>query len=64
MVIVADARVATAASAHHDSTGFWAASSWSMIDRMARASVSTRVKLWMTGTLPSASDACSARLEW
>ena len=28
-----------------------------------RASASTRVKDWITGTLPSASEACSARLE-
>ncbi len=33
MVSVAEARVATAASAHQDSTGSWAARSWSMMPR-------------------------------
>ena len=51
-VSVAEARVATAATAHQDSTGICAASSASMISRSARDSASIRVKLWMTGTLP------------
>ena len=63
-VMVAEARVATEASAHQDSTGFCACSSWWMMPRSARASASMRVKDWITGTLPSASEACSARLEW
>ena len=64
IVIVAEARVATAATAHQPSTGIWAASSRSATPRSARASSSMRVKLWITGTLPSASDACSASVEW
>ena len=63
-VIVAEARDATEASAHQDRTGFCAWSSCWMIMRSERVSASTRVKDWMTGTLPSASEACSARLEW
>ena len=63
MVSVAEARVATAASAHQDSTGSWAARSWSMMPLSSRASCSMRVKLWITGTLPSASEAWAARLE-
>ena len=35
-VIVAEARVATDASAHHESTGFCACSNWWMIDCSAR----------------------------
>ena len=34
-------------------------------DRLQRPRLaSIRVKDWITGTLPSASEACSARLEW
>ncbi len=63
-VSVAEARVATEASAHQDRTGFWAASSWWMIPCRAWVSAWMRVKDWMTGMLPSASEACSARFEW
>ena len=63
-VMVAEARVATEASAHQDSTGFCACEQLLDDARSDRASASMRVKDWMTGTLPSASEACSARLEW
>ena len=60
-VRVAEARVPIAAIAHQDRTGFCAASSRSMMTRSSRTSASMRVKLWITGTLPSASEARSAR---
>ncbi len=61
---MAEVRVATDASAHHDSTGICAVSSWWMMPFSASVSARMRVKDWMTGTLPSASDVCSARFEW
>jgi hypothetical protein len=60
-VSVAEAREATAAIAHQERTGICAASSASMVARMARTSASMRVKDWITGTLPRASEARSAR---
>jgi hypothetical protein len=62
-VVVAAARVATEAKAHQERTGFCACSSWWMMPLRARDSASMRVKDWITGTLPRASEACSARLE-
>ena len=62
-ISVADARVATLATAHHDSTGSCAARTLAMVVRRPRTSASMRVKLWITGTLPSASEARSARFE-
>ena len=62
-VSVAEARVATVATAHQDSTGSCASSRLAMVLRRPRTSASMRVKLWITGTLPSASEARSARLE-
>ncbi len=62
-VSVAEARVATLATAHQDSTGNCAASTLAMVVRRPRTSASMRVKLWITGTLPSASEARSARFE-
>ena len=60
-VSVAEARVATAAIAHQDSTGICAVSSAEDTCRSAVVSASTRVKLWITAILPSASEARSAR---
>ena len=60
-VRVAEARVATAAMAHQDSTGICAESSAAVTLRRAEVSASTRVKLWMTAILPRASEARSAR---
>ena len=61
-VIVEAARPNTTAVAHHESTGICAASSVRDSERIAASSLSTRVKLWITGTLPSTSEARSARL--
>ena len=63
-VIVAAARVPILAMAHQDRTGVWAARSCVMVLRSWPISAAARVKDWMTGTLPSASDACSASREW
>ena len=60
-VSVAEARVTTDVTAHHVSTGICALSRSVVILRMARVSASTRVKLWITATLPSASEARSAK---
>ena len=62
-VSVVDARVSTATTAHHDSTGNCAASSWSLTFLSAVTSCSTRAKLCTNAMLPSASDARSARSE-
>ena len=45
IVNVAEARVATEARAHHDSTGIWALSTVRTMSFSARASSSMRVKL-------------------
>ena len=62
-VRVAEARVAIEASAHQESTGVCAVRSWPMVERSSPASALARVKDWITGTLPNASDACSASRE-
>ena len=61
MVMVVAARVSTAATAHHVSTGICAASSESTSSRSADTSTSTRAKLCTTAILPSVSAAVSAR---
>jgi hypothetical protein len=60
---VVDARVSTVATAHHDSTGYCAASKRSPTDLSATTSDSIRTKLCTNAMLPSASDALSARSE-
>ena len=62
-VSVVAARVITVTTAHQDSTGICAASSRSTAFRSAVTSASTRAKLCTSATLPSASDARSARSE-
>ena len=64
IVSVAEARVATLASAHHDSTGICAASRLVIMPRIASFSALARVKDWITATLPSASEAWAASPEW
>ena len=54
------ARVATAAIAHHDNTGICAESTSPMMSCKPRDFVSIRVKDWITGRLPSTSEARSA----
>ncbi|MGY3342135.1 hypothetical protein ACVWYK_000904 [Bradyrhizobium sp. USDA 4470] len=56
-VMVVEARVITVTSAHQDSTGICAASSWSATERSPCTSDSTRTKLCTSATFPSASDA-------
>ena len=60
IVSVVDARVSTAASAHQDSTGIWAPSSWLPTLRIAETSISMRAKLWTSAMLPSVSVVRSA----
>ena len=60
---VVAARVSTAATAHHDSTGSCACSSEFTMPLSADTSISTRAKLCTTATLPSVSAAVSARSE-
>ena len=55
--MVVEARVITVTSAHQDSTGICAASSWSATERRPCTSDSTRTKLCTSATLPSASEA-------
>ena len=61
MVSVVEARVSTAQIAHHDSTGICAPSSLPTTLRRPVTSASTRAKLCTSATLPSASEARSAR---
>ena len=63
MVMVVDARVITDTIAHHDSTGICAESSLLATLRRSCTSASMRTKLCTSATLPSASDARSARSE-
>ena len=60
---VVEARVSTVATAHHESTGYCAASKRSLTDLSAVTSDSTRTKLCTNAILPSASEALSARSE-
>ena len=62
-VMVVEARVSTVMIAHHDSTGICAPSSRSTTMRSPITSASTRAKLCTSATLPSASEARSARSE-
>ena len=50
----------TTATVHQDSTGICASRIVRLRSRITPASRSMRVKLWITGTLPSTSDARSA----
>src|SRR5437763_96662 len=59
-VSVVDARVSTAITAHHDSTGICAASKLSTTLRRPVTSASTRAKPCTSAMLPSASEARSA----
>ena len=62
-VMVVEARVITVTIAHQDSTGICAESSrWATLRRSC-TSASMRTKLCTSATLPSASDARSARSE-
>ncbi len=61
--MVVAARVSTAITAHHESTGICAASSLSTTAFNAETSASTRAKLWTSATLPSVSEARSASSE-
>ena len=62
-ILVVAARVSTAATAHHDSTGICARSSEFTSPLSADTSSSTRAKLCTTAMLPSVSAAVSARSE-
>ncbi len=59
--MVVEARVSTVTSAHQDSTGICADSSWLATLRRSCTSASMRAKLCTSATLPSASEARSAR---
>ena len=61
MVSVVEARVSTAQIAHHDSTGICAPSSRATTFFSPITSASMREKLCTSATLPSASEARSAR---
>ena len=63
-VSVVAERVSTVNTAHHVSAGNWAPSSRRLIPPSARTSSSILAKLCTSATLPSVSDACSARSEW
>ena len=63
MMVVVAALVSTATTAHHDSTGICAASRSSAMVRSPVTSASTRAKPCTRATLPSVSDARSARSE-
>ena len=63
MVSVVEALVSTATTAHHDSTGICAASRSSAMVRSPVTSASTRAKPCTRATLPSVSEARSARSE-
>ena len=63
MVSVVDALVMVETTAHQDSTGICAPSRRPTTARNSRTSSSTRVKLCTSATLPSVSEARSARSE-